>query len=718
VATGGSDVNLGIDIDKKGSGDKEAAAGLELVAKAADDAADELKQLDRKLIETRVAMVAAGRDFAKTGDISPFKALLKDQRELTTVSKTLNKFSDDSAKAAERAAARMKKAFEDALSDKKGGIFGFFSGGSLSNALIPQMQSSGLQAGEVFANGFRSTLVSLAGPIGLVVGPPLVAAIGASIAGATLTGLGLAAIAGGIALQFKSPAVHDAATDLGSFVKQQLTEATEGFGPRFVAGLTALRREAEPLWAELRTGIQSLDPYVANILTRLGEGLAKMGPGLQHALQAAGPVLGALAKNIPTLLNAVGMFFDQISKGGKGATLAIDAITKTVATLIVQLGVALRVASDVFNGMAQAGDKVTGILAGIFNALAKIPGVGPLIQGVAAAFSSLHGYVHGVAVSFDEAGLSATGATGAMSSGAGAAAQSIYGTGNAVQALNQKLSDLLGQALSVKQSELGMAQALTGVADSAKQQGTSLDTATAAGQANASALLAGAQAAARHRETLLAAGASADFATAAYNRDIDSLFKAADAAHFNAGQVNGLIGNLRAVPGDTNANVRVTGVDSATEKVIGLSRALNSLHDRIVTTTLIQNTITGQVTESVHAGPRLNALGGINLFGARGLIAGAPSIIVGERTVPEAAIPAPNSGISQNRADMLLGTAASWWGRRLVPAGGGGGSAGPTVLELTSDGGSASDLVLELLRSAVKVRGGNVQIIVAGKPAA
>jgi hypothetical protein len=372
----------------------------------------------------------------------------------------------------------------------------------------------------------------------------------------------------------------------------------------------------------------------------------------------------------------------------------------------------------VFNGMAQAGDKVTGILAGIFNALAKIPGVGPLIQGVAAAFSSLHGYVHGVAVSFDEAGLSATGATGAMSSGAGAAAQSIYGTGNAVQALNQKLSDLLGQALSVKQSELGMAQALTGVADSAKQQGTSLDTATAAGQANASALLAGAQAAARHRETLLAAGASADFATAAYNRDIDSLFKAADAAHFNAGQVNGLIGNLRAVPGDTNANVRVTGVDSATEKVIGLSRALNSLHDRIVTTTLIQNTITGQVTESVHAGPRLNALGGINLFGARGLIAGAPSIIVGERTVPEAAIPAPNSGISQNRADMLLGTAASWWGRRLVPAGGGGGSAGPTVLELTSDGGSASDLVLELLRSAVKVRGGNVQIIVAGKPAA
>jgi hypothetical protein len=708
VATGGSDVNLGIDISKKGEGDKEAAAGLELVAKAADDAKDELAQLDRKLLETRAAMVAAGKDFAKTGDISPFKALLKDQRELTTVSKTLNKFSDDSAKAAEQAAARMKKAFEDALSDKKGGIFGFFSGGSLSNALIPQMQSSGLQAGEVFANGFRSTLVSLAGPIGLVVGPPLVAAIGASIAGATLTGLGLAAIAGGIALQFKSPAVHDAATDLGQFIKQQLTEATEGFGPRFVAGISALRREAEPLWAELRTGLQSLDPYVANLLVRLGEGLAKLGPGLQHALEAAGPALGALSKNIPTLLNAVGIFFDQLSKGGKGAAQAIDAITKTVATLIVGLGTALRIASQVFSGMATAGDKVTGVLAGIFNALAKIPGVGPLIQGVAAAFSSLHGYAHGVAVSFDEAGLSATGATNAMKSGAAGATQSIYGTGNAVQALNNKISDLLGQALSVKQAELGMAQALTGVADSAKQQGTSLDFATAKGQANASALLAGAQAAAQHRQALLAAGASADFATAAYNRDVDALYKAAAAAGFNSGQVNGLIGNLRAVPKDTNANVNVIGVDSATERVIGLRTAINSLHDRFVTVTTVQNTVTGETRQTVHPGPRLEAFGDI-VAAARGLVASAPTVVFGERTLPEAYIPAPNSGISQGRADMLLSTAASWWGRRLVPAGGGGGTVQVELSWADVPAGSLEDAITGMITARVVNAGGSVQ---------
>jgi hypothetical protein len=701
VATGGADVNLGIDIDKKGSGDKEAAAGLELVAKAADNAKDELAQLDRKLLETRAAMVGAGKTFAQTGDISPFKALLKDQRELTTVSKALNSFSND----AEKSALRMKKAFEEALGDNKSGIFGLFKGGSVSNALIPQMQSSGLQAGTVFAGGFRSALVGFAAPIGLAVGPPLIAAIGASIAGATLGGLGLTAIAAGVALQFKSPLVHDAATDLGSYIKQRLTDATADFGPRFAAGLVALRRESEPLWANLKAGLQSLEPYVANLLVRLGEGLAKLGPGLQRALEAAGPVLGAISKNIPTLLNAINIFFDEVSKGGRGAAEAIDTIIKAVSGLIVAIGFGIRFLSDVFSFMVTAGDKVTGILA-------KIPGIGKEWQ-------ALHNYVHGVALGFGETQLSATGATGAITAGTGAATQSIYGTGNAVQALNQKISDLLGQALSVKQAELGVAQALTGVADSAKAQGTSLEFASAKGQANASALLAGAEAAGRHREALLAAGASADFATAAYNRDVDSLYKAAAAAGFNSGQVDGLIGNLRAVPGNTTANVTVNGVDAATEKVIGLSRAINSLHDRVVTTTLVQNTITGQVRESVNPGRRIEAFGDI-VAAARGLVASAPTVVFGERTLPEAYIPAPNSGISQGRADMLLGTAASWWGRRLAPAGGGGGG---TVINLTvnagmgADGRQVGDQVLEVLRRAIKSRGGNVQMILAGKAA-
>jgi hypothetical protein len=65
-----ADVELGVQITKKGEGDKEAASGLELVARAADNAADELPSLIGSCSRPGRSMVAAGKEFAKTGDIS------------------------------------------------------------------------------------------------------------------------------------------------------------------------------------------------------------------------------------------------------------------------------------------------------------------------------------------------------------------------------------------------------------------------------------------------------------------------------------------------------------------------------------------------------------------------------------------------------------------------------------------------------------------------
>lgn len=53
--------------------------------------------------------------------------------------------------------------------------------------------------------------------------------------------------------------------------------------------------------------------------------------------------------------------------------------------------------------------------------------------------------------------------------------------------------------------------------------------------------------------------------------------------------------------------------------------------------------------------------------------------------------------------------------RRDLRAASGGNGSGPNVLMLKSAGGAAADLVLELLRAAVKPRGGNVQLAVMGK---
>lgn len=691
MATGGADVNLGIDIEKKGQGDKEAAAGLELVAKAADDAKDELAQLDRKLLETRAAMVAAGKDFAKTGEISPFKALQKDAREIGQVRKAIASVVAD----AEKAAASF-----DRVGSKTGTVFsdGFFKG---VKQLVPGLFGAGLQGGDAFGEGFLATagkVIVAGGPVLIPAIAALTAAAGAALAGGILAGTGLGAIAAGIALQFKSPLVHDAATGLGDFVKDELTKATSGFGLKFAEGITALKREAEPFFADIQAGLTSLEPYVANLLARLGEGLAKLGPGLGRALEAAGPVLGALSKNIPTLLNAIGIFFEEISRGGKGAALAIDAITKTVAGLIVELGKSLYVALKVFEGMAIAGDKVTGILA-------KIPGIGK-------EWEALHNYVHGVAVSFQESQLAAGGASAAINFAA-AAAQAAAGAFNAqraaAEALRGEIDGLINSSLGLAGANLQLTQDEAGLTAQIKQHGKALQGNSADALSNQQAFLGLARDLEATRQAEIQHGATLQEANAHLQANAGKLYDMAAAAGFDRDQVKALIESMLGIP-NVNRTIQINEIRTHTD----IYRTVDDRGNAVYYGS--QGSGNSPYNRSASS-LGLQAFGGI-VGAARGLIASkGPTVVFGERTLPEAYIPSRNSGISQGRADMLLGTAASWWGRRLVPAAATA-AAQPVRLELSSDGGSASDLVLELLRSAVKIRGGNVQIIVAGKPAA
>jgi hypothetical protein len=49
-------------------------------------------------------------------------------------------------------------------------------------------------------------------------------------------------------------------------------------------------------------------------------------------------------------------------------------------------------------------------------------------------------------------------------------------------------------------------------------------------------------------------------------------------------------------------------------------------------------------------------------------------------------------------------------------AGGGGGGPAHAVLEIRSSGSETDEFILQLIRRAVRVRGGNVQLVLAGRP--
>lgn len=101
------------------------------------------------------------------------------------------------------------------------------------------------------------------------------------------------------------------------------------------------------------------------------------------------------------------------------------------------------------------------------------------------------------------------------------------------------------------------------------------------------------------------------------------------------------------------------------------------------------------------------AQGGVE-FAEQGMIARSPTVVFGESaaTRPEAYI--PSRGISQSRGRSLVDTAAGWWGGAVNWGGQSGG--GSPVVELRSSGNDVEEMLVAILRRAIHVRGGNVQV--------
>jgi hypothetical protein len=585
VATGGSDVNLGIDISKKGEGDKEAAAGLELVAKAADNAADELKQLDRKLLETRAALLAAGKDFAKTGDASPFKQLLKDERQLQQVSKTLTRLTGDVegfGKTGEKAAVAFGEGFTE---------------------LLPQTLASGvkfLAANPEFA------------AIGAAVAVPLAAGLSAALSGAVLAGTAGVGLGAGIALAAKSSEVHDA-------------------------------------WIEVaNTGML---PKLGDDVSHFFSDLGGTGRTSAQALSLAIDATGASLRGLGTVLAETSTLFELTGTGALGLLHDLGVLGNTADILTASPLASL---SQVLGGNKNSSDDFS-------KSLEKL-----------------------------KQDMDTAGAQKAFDEGMKTAAAALREGQAAARDMEHQVSDLANTLLGTKDADIAFKQGLLDLNQTLKDNKGTTDERTKAGLDDEAAILAQFHAAVQLRDATLQQKNDQEAANKVFDDAVAKIYATAQAHGIDKQKVDELSGSIRDIPRPDPVAI--------VEVAYSTTGSAGTASGRI-----------GNIRPVAH---------GDIIGAARGMVASsAPTVVFGERTLPEAYIPAPNSGITQGRADMLLGTAASWWGRKLVPSGGGGGGVQTVQLELSSDGGAASDLVLDLLRSAVKVRGSNVQIVVAGKPA-
>jgi hypothetical protein len=721
VATGGSDVNLGIDISKKGEGDKEAAAGLELVAKAADNAADELKQLDRKLLETRAALLAAGKDFAKTGDASPFKQLLKDERQLQQVSKTLTRLTGDVegfGKTGEKAAVAFGEGFTE---------------------LLPQTLASGvkfLAANPEFA------------AIGAAVAVPLAAGLSAALSGAVLAGTAGVGLGAGIALAAKSSEVHDAWIEVANTGMHSLQDAASSFQEPLVRAAKVFGDELESDLPRIRRDFEIIAPLVDDLAKGAAGFFHNLQPGLQDAFRGALPVIKELSAELPKLGDDVSHFFSDLGGTGRTSAQALSLAIDATGASLRGLGTVLAETSTLFE---LTGTGALGLLhdLGVLGNTADILTASPL-----ASLSQVLGGNKNSSDDFSKSleklkqDMDTAGAQKAFDEGMKTAAAALREGQAAARDMEHQVSDLANTLLGTKDADIAFKQGLLDLNQTLKDNKGTTDERTKAGLDDEAAILAQFHAAVQLRDATLQQKNDQEAANKVFDDAVAKIYATAQAHGIDKQKVDELSGSIRDIPrpdpvaielkrlgysdddlremkrglltmpsADPHIDLRRQGYSD--EDIRELGRAVNNLPSYHRINVEVAYSTTGSAgTASGRIGNIRPVAHGDIIGAARGMVASsAPTVVFGERTLPEAYIPAPNSGITQGRADMLLGTAASWWGRKLVPSGGGGGGVQTVQLELSSDGGAASDLVLDLLRSAVKVRGSNVQIVVAGKPA-
>jgi hypothetical protein len=535
-----------------------------------------------------------------------------------------------------------------------------FTGFAKELDLIPgQASRVGLQAGGAFSGGFLSAAASILAAGSPVLVPTIGSFLAAAVAGAALGTIGGGAIAVGLASQFSNPLVHSAAVDLGDYLKTQLAFASSSFADRFVSGFHVLEQRTGPFFADLSRGFAALDPYVSNLFVRLAEGLNALGPGLSRALASAGPILGTIAKNIPTLLNAINIFFDEISKGGKGATEAIDAIVKGISTMIAGFGFALRAGADMYDFLVQAADKLWSTLARAAEILAPIS---PAAAAVAGPLRSLATYTHGVATAFDESKLSSENAAGGFTD-LGSTAEIAA---NKLATLNQQIDDYMGKTLSAQQANLAVAKGWQDLSATLAQNGHAFDANTAAGNANQEALLGqiGKLQQARDAAIAQAGGVNASAsavaaANAEYDAGVAHLADLMRQAGFTTGQVDQLTATMYSIPNITRT-ITINTIRTLTD----VHRVIDSMGNVFGGSPYMQSASAfgqryGGIVEASLA------QGGI-VQAALGTIVRSPTVLFGERgTGQEAYI--PQRGIPRNRALDLLNTAAGWYGAAVAP---------------------------------------------------
>lgn len=671
------------DLNKIPADSAKAAASLRLLGDetgkagvALDDLGKKstsLGAIDQQIAKTRSEIRGLADEFNRTGSSSSLSMLFGKQDDLKRLE-------------------RLKKDLEDPLGQ------------------------AGTQGGKSFLSSFWQTVSGWFDGLG---GKLMTGLIVAAIAGAFALGSGpllavggLGGIATGIIGQLHDPAVHQAITDLGHQVMATLTEATSPFRDPLIKSVGIFQ-------AALQQAIRSIDfTSLSKLLTPLAAGLGglltNMMPGFNKALEAAGPVLQALAQELPKLGGAISDMFAQFARSKDGAIIAIKLIVDGLRTMFEAIGQIVHAGAKLTEWADTGLSKFLGWVAKGADAV----GMKGLAGGAEQVKQKLDNLKN-----IDVSGLGNVAVAAVQANtDLNALNQKLGETAVTADTLAGKMVDLaFNKLMAVDRGALGVAESLTKLTESFQQNGRSIDIHTAKGQANRGAIMDAITANMQLYQAQIASGMSAVDAAHNYDDNTKALEDQLKKAGLTKQQIDGLIGSYRQIPDKVNSIIAIQGLTDAINHLSDLLSMIYGINGKSFSFKITENYVR-QVSGTLD---RLNAgygnrWGGAYEHAASGLLRDAKVFspvgparyaFAEPQTGGEAFVPRFGD---YTRSTSILDTAARWYGGRFAPGGWAGGAPG-AVVNLTvhagmgTDGAALGAQIAEKLRPYINSVGGNVQ---------
>ena len=329
------DMILNLIEKKEGNALNSVAGDLEKLGKGLDANGDKMKSFTRDSqrlnaeIEKSTAHIKdLHKQFAATGDSSLFGDIRKEETNIRNLRKTLQALATDAKRAGEDAGEGFLQQFSSSLSGFEG---------------TPVL-------GPVIAGAVIGALVSL--------GPILLSELGGLVAGA----VGTVGVVGGVLSAVKDPRVKSAFASFVDDIQNAFFGDHEAFVEPIRQSLALLEKDFAEL--HLSDAFAKVAPYVVEIAAGFGYLANNIMPGLNAALDRAGPFAFATARGLRDVGIAIGYFLDRVTQS-KGSLEGLKTLFAFLSGTLVGIADLIYHAGQAFDWFIQQQEK-------FFHGLAKV----------------------------------------------------------------------------------------------------------------------------------------------------------------------------------------------------------------------------------------------------------------------------------------------------------------------------------------------------------